>query len=277
MNIIDSITKGMESVSTEGIIPQGCLLCEFCDLYQADKKTCSIHKTVESCPAGKNSILVKATVLGTKTDFHYAYCKALNTSVLLSIWNYTSELVTTQEGSVKFMTDLTNAKQQKPMEHTPTPDILNLGIGFADEVQRTWKIMMAYQLQKRAVKKDWWTIVNKGHIHYLENPYGNNIQKVVKDHARPQDSLPYEVRMKYIIREFVALKEKYSTLHEATDRVRAENKALKAERTALQELKKTNEKLRKENIQLREAMKVVKNKVTNMGKYVERFITTEEE
>lgn len=266
MSNIDSITKGMESVSTEGIIPQGCLLCEFCDLYQADKKTCAIHKTVDSCPAGKNSILVKATVLGTKTDFHYAYCKALNTSVLLSIWNYTSDLVTTQEGSVKFMTDLMNAKEKKPMEHTPTPDMLNLGIGFADEVQRTWKIMMAYQLQKRAVKKDWWTIVNKGHIHYLENPYGNNVPKVVKDHARPQDALPYEVRMKYIIKEFIALKEKYSILHEATDRVRAENKTLKGYRVENTNLKASNEKLKKENSRLRDEMANIKKALKQLSK-----------
>ena len=266
MSIIDSITKGMESVSTEGIIPQGCLLCEFCDLYQADKKICAIHKTVDSCPAGKNSILVKATVLGTKTDFHYAYCKALNTSVLLSIWNYTSDLVTTQEGSVKFMTDLMNAKEKKPMEHTPTPDMLNLGTGFADEVQRTWKIMMAYQLQKRAVKKDWWTIVNKGHIHYLENPYGNNVPKVVKDHARPQDALPYEVRMKYIIKEFIALKEKYSILHEATDRVRAENKTLKGYRVENTNLKASNEKLKKENSRLRDEMANIKKALKQLSK-----------
>ena len=266
MNIIDSITKGMESVSTEGIVPQGCLLCEFCDLYQTDKKICSIHRTVESCPAGKNSVLIRATVLGTKTDFHYAYCKALNTSVLLSVWNYTTELVKSPEGAVQFLTDLKNFKEQKQMEYTPTPEILNLGIGFADEVQRTWKIMMAYQVQKRTVKKGWWIDINRGYIHYLENPYGNNVQKVVKDHARPQDCLPYEVRMKYIIKEFIALKEKYSTLHEATDRVRAENKTLKGYRVENTNLKASNEKLKKENSRLRDEIANIKKALKQLSK-----------
>ena len=164
------------------------------------------------------------------------------------------------------MTDLMNAKEKKPMEHTPTPDMLNLGTGFADEVQRTWKIMMAYQLQKRAVKKNWWTIVNKGHIHYLENPYGNNVPKVVKDHARPQDALPYEVRMKYIIKEFIALKEKYSILHEATDRVRAENKTLKGYRVENTNLKASNEKLKKENSRLRDEMANIKKALKQLSK-----------
>ena len=266
MNIIESITNGMEKVSVIGVVPEKCLLCEFCDLYQADKRKCAVHQTIENCPAGKNNILIKATVLGTKTNFHYAYCKALNSAVLLSVWNYTTELVTTPDGSVKFLTDLKNAKEQKPMEHTPTPEMLNLGIGFADEVQRTWKIMMAYQLQKRTVKKDWWVNENKGYVHYLENPYGNNIQKVVKDHVRPQDCLPYETRMRYIIKEFIALKEKYSILHEATDRARAENKTLKGFKVENINLKASNEKLKKENIRLREEMANIKKTLKQLSK-----------
>lgn len=277
MNIIDSITKGMESVSTEGFVPQGCLLCEFCDLYQTDRKKCLMHKTVESCPAGKKRILIRATVLGTKTDFIHAYCQALNTAVLLSIWNYTKDFIKTPEGAVSFLMELENEQQKATMQFTPTTEMLQLGSGFADEVKRAWHIMMAYQLQKRAVNKNWWAARGKGDYTHVENPYGGNVEKMVKDHARPQDALPYEVRMKYIIKEFIVFKEKYAALYEATEKVRAENKALKAEKTAFQELKKTNEKLRKENIQLREAMKVVKNKVTNMEKYVDRFITTEEE
>ena len=74
------------------------------------------------------------------------------------------------------------------------------------------------------------------------------------------------MRMKYIIKEFIALKEKYSILHEATDRVRAENKTLKGYRVENTNLKASNEKLKKENSRLRDEMANIKKALKQLSK-----------
>lgn len=211
MTLSENIAKGMETVNAKELAPEGCLLCGFCDLYRADKQKCSAKSIFKSCAAGKGNILVRATLLGSKTEFHHAYCRALNASVLISLWNYAQENITTQEGAVGYIEDLEACREGKDLRHFPSVENLGLGAGFASETSRAWKCLMTYQVQKRSIDNKWW-MHKAGGLQHATNTFGNPKSKVSPEELRSQDEVPRNRLIHYIVKDYRRMFNNYNAV-----------------------------------------------------------------
>ena len=263
MTVSENITKGMEVISAKEQVPENCLLCGFCDLYRSDKQKCSAKSIFRSCPAGKGNIVVRAKLLGSRIEFHHAYCRALNASVLIALWNYTQEHIDTLEGAADYLCDMENCRKGEMLQHTPSVEYLRLGAGFQTEVERGWKCLLTYQIQKRTIDNKWWAHKPDG-LQHATNTFGNPKAKVAPEELRPQDEIPRNRLIHYIVKDYRRMYNNYDVILTKGKEQDAEIKKMQKEmQEAQRDWNKERDKYKKIITDLQNSRKAVVDAVTD--------------
>lgn len=247
MNILDKIKNTMECVRVSMNLDDPQQICGFCDLYHTNGEHCPLKWDNGHCPAPKRHVYVKTTVVGKKKDFFHAHSNDILLTVLFSVWNYAEDMVASLEGAADFLDDLRHEADNTPLEHAPDAETIGLDNTYNDMIKKAWQYLMDFQNKQRTTEKYWWLKPQRAVFMSV-----TSFKEEDSNETQPQDAVPYEIRMKYIIKNYIALKAKYADLCAKHKELLKTNKEAKKVVTTVERLTSENEKLRNNIGKLRE-------------------------